>query len=75
MSQAYVWSYVKARKKYDSDTEAISKMATHPTIRYVELKVNGNWTIKTRQHARNRLGAHGARRPSGARYHRRTGSA
>lgn len=55
MSPEYVRPYVKARKNDDRDAEAIAEAATRPTMRFVELKSEGQLDVQTPHRVRDRL--------------------
>ena len=55
MSPEYVRPYVKAQKNDDRDAEAIAEAATRPTMRFVELKSEGQLDAQTLHRARDRL--------------------
>lgn len=55
MSPEYVRPYVKARKNDDRDAEAIAEAATHPTMRFVELKSEEQLDVQTLHRVRDRL--------------------
>ncbi len=55
MSPEYVRPYVKAQKNDDRDAEAIAEAATRPTMRFVELKSEGQLDLQMLHRARDRL--------------------
>jgi len=55
MSPEYVRPYVKAQKNDDRDAEAIAEAATRPTMRFVELKSEGQLDMQSLHRARDRL--------------------
>jgi len=55
MSPAYVRPYVKAQKNDERDAEAIAEAATRPTMRYVELKSEGQLEVQSLHRVRGRL--------------------
>lgn len=55
MSPEYVRPYVKAQKNDDRDAEAIAEAASRPTMRFVELKSEGQLDMQTLHRARERL--------------------
>jgi transposase len=55
MSPEYVRPYVKAGKNDDRDAEAIAEAATRPTMRFVELKTEGQLDMQSLHRARDRL--------------------
>jgi transposase len=55
MSPEYVRPYVKAQKNDDRDAEAIAEAATRPTMRFVELKSEGQLDMQTLHRVRDRL--------------------
>lgn len=55
MSPEYVRPYVKAQKNDDRDAEAIAEAATRPTMRFVELKSEGQLDMQSQHRARDRL--------------------
>jgi transposase len=55
MSPEYVRPYVKAQKNDDRDAEGIAEAATRPTMRFVELKAEGQLDLQTLHRVRSRL--------------------
>jgi transposase len=55
MSPEYVRPYVKAQKNDDRDAEAIAEAASRPTMRFVELKSEGQLDMQTLHRVRSRL--------------------
>jgi transposase len=55
MSPEYVQPYVKAQKNDERDAEAIAEAATRPTMRFVDLKSEGQLDMQTLHRARSRL--------------------
>jgi len=55
MSPEYVRPYVRAQKNDDNDAEGIAEAATRPTMRFVELKSQGQLDLQTLHRARSRL--------------------
>lgn len=55
MSPEYVRPYVKAHKNDDRDAEAIAEAASRPTMRFVELKSEGQLDMQTLHRVRSRL--------------------
>lgn len=55
MPPEYVRPYVKAQKNDDRDAEAIAEAATRPTMRFVELKSQGQLDIQSLHRVRSRL--------------------
>jgi transposase len=55
MSPEYVRPYVKAQKNDDRDAEGIAEAATRPTMRFVELKSQGQLDMQTLHRSRDRL--------------------
>jgi len=55
MSPEYVRPYVKAQKNDDRDAEGIAEAASRPTMRFVELKSQGQLDIQTLHRVRSRL--------------------
>ena len=55
MSPEYVQPYVKAQKNDERDAEAIAEAATRPTMRFVELKAEGQLDMQSLHRARSRL--------------------
>jgi len=55
MSPEYVQPYVKAQKNDDRDAEAIAEAATHPTMRFVELKSEEKLDMQSLHRVRSRL--------------------
>ncbi|MEM9592494.1 MAG: IS110 family transposase [Pseudomonadota bacterium] len=55
ISPEYVRPYVKAQKNDDRDAEAIAEAATRPTMRFVELKSEGQLDLQTLHRVRERL--------------------
>jgi transposase len=55
MSPEYVRPYVKAQKNDDRDTEAIAEAASRPTMRFVDLKSEGQLDLQTLHRVRSRL--------------------
>ena len=55
MSPEYVRLYVKAQKNDDRDAEAIAEVATRPTMRFVELKIEEQLDMQTLHRIRDQL--------------------
>lgn len=55
MSPEYVRPYVKAQKNDDRDAEAIAEAASRPTMRFVDLKREGQLDLQTLHRVRSRL--------------------
>src|SRR3954469_6900718 len=55
MSPEYVRPYVKAQKNDDLDAEAIAEAASRPTMRFVEVKSEGQSDVQALHRARERL--------------------
>lgn len=55
MSPEYVRPYVKAQKNDDRDAEAIAEAASRPTMRFVDLKSEGQLDLQTLHRVRSRL--------------------
>jgi transposase len=55
MSPEYVRPYVKAQKNDDHDAEAIAEAASRPTMRFVELKSEGQLDLQSLHRVRSRL--------------------
>jgi len=55
MSSEYVRPYVKAQKNDDRDAEGIAEAASRPTMRFIELKTQGQLDIQTLHRVRSRL--------------------
>lgn len=55
MSPEYVRPYVKGQKNDDRDAEAIAEAATRPTMRFVELKSEGQLDMQSLHRVRDRL--------------------
>jgi transposase len=55
MSPEYVRPYIKAQKNDDRDAEGIAEAASRPTMRFVELKSQGQLDIQTLHRVRSRL--------------------
>src|ERR1700749_2102461 len=55
MSPEYVRPYVKAQKNDDRDAEGIKEGAPRPTMRFVELKSQGQLDMQTLHRSRDRL--------------------
>jgi transposase len=55
MSPEYVRPYVKAQKNDDLDAEAIAEAASRPTMRFVEVKSEGQSDLQALHRARERL--------------------
>ena len=55
MAPEYVRPYVKAQKNDDLDAEAIAEAASRPTMRFVEVKSEGQSDLQALHRARERL--------------------
>lgn len=55
MPPEYVRPYLKAQKNDDRDAEAIAEAATRPTMRFVELKSEEQFDVRTLRRVRDRL--------------------
>ena len=55
MSPEYVRPYVKAHKNDDRDAEGIAEATTRPTMRFVDLKSQGQLDMQTLHRSRDRL--------------------